>query len=1232
MKQLTPTHPPDNAQQDSSNHEKQTPNDRHPEATQPQQQPRHNQPQPTMIKPSSCSRQKENACQQIPTAHDTSDSSAAPDGDPKQPEQQHFQPCDGPSQPELADQTEQPGARSDPAPSESTRGKNPKPHDSHQVTKSIVKHPLTCTEQHWCDSVKAAELQRSVHEFMDSRSTTGRSKMDKVKCPIYDSSGRACDHEITSIGDLMSHLKLKHQGAPANAITSWLAKLGLASKCDRCHSMLTTRGMNIHQARCTISTPHAATQPNQIAQPQTAQWKWELLNLDTMQRLCQPGVRCSDHIHPHVVNKVADICVRIRNSSVSRSQQLFATILLLQTVTNHTRYANKRVWKATELKRLWHFEHGDWNKIIQNICDKAKAHRDQVQLNDEVDNINAEVRKGHSRTAVFRKTRIVRPTFDQLHQRVMPQTRTVSPPPHPAPDTGFTDKEDEDPAQQPSSSTTDTQQPHENNTISKKCLETAIKHVGTAKHVTGIAASVWGQIYKAEPSIVIQLVQEIVTNKIPDDVRKILTGVHYNVLAYDATDKLRPVGSLDAITKIAQVYMLEVHHLDVTRVSGNTVDHAIHTEHGMAKLTTTLKAKIAHAISNQNQDFALLQVDVASAFPNSNRQHMRDAVKQWLPQFIDIYDLLYGAPNHHTFVTSDKGVQTVQQRQGIIQGCELSSMFFMLLTHAPMTNSEGKLDDTIANHVLKYADDIYIYGTTDQVHQIYHRLRVTFEQIGFSFNPDKSKLYLPAVTDPQTINRLKTAWQQIEIVREGLTCLGVPLGNQPWTRTQLDNHLEKTHDNLRFCANRCAAQVTLSILQHTASSFQHIISVLPPEETESFAAQVDKITAETFHKCLLGDCQLDQFDDRDLQTLNLRIKMRLRDGGFGVLSLEDRTRYAFVSTVLKIKRDSTNDHDPKSQRAAKAFAHSTSLTNSFQHALNHVATKHDPDVTIIKDLTKMTMSQLIQPVYEHYVYQAQKHLSNEHLQAWYATRHKGANDVITVRPNREETNLTDFQLRYAVFQRLGMLSKMLDIDSHTTPDHKCHGCNHPNITAAHFSSCGHTRKAKHDLVAKYHCAVLDAAGIPSRYELQVPGAQRKIDIFYRDPNPLTTTNNIMADVTIVQAYDPDQTTLPNTSKLLATAAKIKTNKYRNDAAAWRARVQPLPYTTFGAISKDAQEWLDQVERAAMAGGQYFPEIDRRFRVVWRENISFEIARHTADAAEKALTHHKNLIALTGNIA
>ena len=75
---------------------------------------------------------------------------------------------------------------------------------------------------------------------------------------------------------------------------------------------------------------------------------------------CQPGLKCSDYIHPHVVNKVADTCVQIRAANISRSAQVFATILLLQTVTNHTRYAKKQVWKAAEMKRLWQFKHGDF--------------------------------------------------------------------------------------------------------------------------------------------------------------------------------------------------------------------------------------------------------------------------------------------------------------------------------------------------------------------------------------------------------------------------------------------------------------------------------------------------------------------------------------------------------------------------------------------------------------------------------------------------------------------------------------------------------------------------------------------------------------------------------------------------------------------------------------------------------------------------------------------------------
>ena len=140
-----------------------------------------------------------------------------------------------------------------------------------------------------------------------------------------------------------------------------------------------------------------------------------------MERLCQPGLKCSDFIHPHVVNKVADTCVQIRAANISRSAQVFATILLLQTVTNHTRYAKKQVWKAAEMKRLWQFKHGDWSKIIDNICTKAEHNREQMIHHDEIATITNEVRKGHSRDVVLSKTRLVKPTYRELHDRVMPQ-------------------------------------------------------------------------------------------------------------------------------------------------------------------------------------------------------------------------------------------------------------------------------------------------------------------------------------------------------------------------------------------------------------------------------------------------------------------------------------------------------------------------------------------------------------------------------------------------------------------------------------------------------------------------------------------------------------------------------------------------------------------------------------------------------------------------------------------
>ena len=119
----------------------------------------------------------------------------------------------------------------------------------------------------------------------------------------------------------------------------------------------------------------------------------------------------------------------------------------------------------------------------------------------------------------------------------------------------------------------------------------------------------------------------------------------------------------------------------------------------------------------------------------------------------------------------------------------------------------------------------------------------------------------------------------------------------------------------------------------------------------------------------------------------------------------------------------------------------------------------------------------------------------------------------------------------------------------------------------------------------------------------------------------------MAGATIQQACEPISTQLPNTRLILSRAPKEKTRKCTNDAAAWRASIQPLTYTTFGAVSKDAQQWIGRVEQAAIAGAHYFPGLERRFKVVWRENISFAILQATAAAAAHGVQQHRAMVAM-----
>ena len=226
---------------------------------------------------------------------------------------------------------------------------------------------------------------------------------------------------------------------------------------------------------------------------------------------------------------------------------------------------------------------------------------------------------------------------------------------------------------------------------------------------------------------------------------------------------------------------------------------------------------------------------------------------------------------------------------------------------------------------------------------------------------------------------------------------------------------------------------------------------------------------------------------------------------------------------------------------------------------------------IRKKVNQMTLRELTNQSVEQHAHNYVSTCSLQQLKALKASQERGANDVITVRPNRKETTLSDDEMKFAVRQRLGCLGKILKCPEE---QEACHACNAAPISSEHFSSCGYNRKKRHDEVVYTHYEALEMTGVSATMERQLPNGNKKIDLFYIDPSPQAMNErHVMADPTIIQAYDNSSNTLPNTKNNLDKAAKVKIQKYKDAATDWRARVQPLPYTTFGATSRHTAKWL-----------------------------------------------------------
>ena len=170
-----------------------------------------------------------------------------------------------------------------------------------------------------------------------------------------------------------------------------------------------------------------------------------------------------------------------------------------------------------------------------------------------------------------------------------------------------------------------------------------------------------------------------------------------------------------------------------------------------------------------------------------------------------------------------------------------------------------------------------------------------------------------------------------------------------------------------------------------------------------------------------------------MKVLRSRISLGLKDGGFGKACLKDQSM---------------------SMRQLMLYIHDENLTNFKEIGKNH----------------------------------------KELMLAHKATSVKGANDVVTVRANRKETMLHDFEMRLAVCQRLGVLDLLFDFEN-DSGNKPCKACaSQGKISGNHLLNCAHSRKERHDDVLAQHHKVLNDAGIRAVVEKRTGIGSKKIDL------------------------------------------------------------------------------------------------------------------------------------------
>ena len=366
--------------------------------------------------------------------------------------------------------------------------------------------------------------------------------------------------------------------------------------------------------------------------------------------------------------------------------------------------------------------------------------------------------------------------------------------------------------------------------------------------------------------------EQLAKGDVPKSVVKLLSASRLIALPKLNGD-VRPIAIGECIRRLtAKVLCLQKKESFAAYFS--PLQHGVAIEGGSELLLHHLSV-----LAEAHPDWVVLKTDLKNAFNSVERSHLLPEVAKIFPDIYRHVHQMYAEFSPLVF-NDGHNAHLLQSQEGVHQGDPLGPMLFSVALHPYLVDLQESHPST---RVLAYLDDMFFIGPLDDVITCLDDVESSLKKIGLNIAIEKCELFCNGLTTPPCLNRA------IRVVSSGIDILGIPFGQQQYvTESCLD--IAKSGQSLcEQISSLNDPQSGMLLLRYChVPRINHMARSVCPTQLRSAARFHDQLTKETFLQLVsFRNIENDQW---------LQATLPVRNGGFGMTSIETTCHIAFVSS------------------------------------------------------------------------------------------------------------------------------------------------------------------------------------------------------------------------------------------------------------------------------------------------------------------------------------------------